>query len=67
MNVESYSTIDVDEISVFSIEGKKVNVESAEIIKSDDLSQITRLYIRNLRRGSYFVKVGNKSKIFIVN
>ena len=38
-----------------------------EIVKNDDLSQVTRLGIGNIGRGTYLVRVGDHAKVFVIN
>ena len=65
--VESYAKLKVDDIRIYTIDGKEVVPVSSEIIKSDDLSQITKVSLLNIKIGTYLVKVGDNAKVFIIN
>ena len=65
--VESYAKVSTDQIKVYTVDGKEVIPSSKDIVKEDALSQITRLGVRRLKRGTYVVVMSGNSKIFIKN
>ena len=63
--VESYAKVSTDQIKVYSIDGKEVIPSSKDIVKDDGLSQITRLGVEKLKRGTYVVVTNGSSKVFV--
>ena len=65
--VESYSMVEAKNIKIYSILGQELTPSSIEVIKSDDLSQVFRLGVDNLKTGNYLVFVKGISKSFLIN
>ena len=63
--VESYAKVSTDQIKVYTVDGKEVIPSSKDIVKEDALSQITRLGVRRLKRGTYVVVMSGYSKVFV--
>ena len=63
--VESYTKVSTDQIKVYTVDGKEVTPSSKNIIKDDALSQIIRLGVRRLKRGTYVVVTNGSSKVFV--
>ena len=63
--VESYAKVSTDQIKVYTVVGKEVIPSSKDIVKDDALSQITRLGVRRLKRGTYVVVMNGYSKVFV--
>ena len=64
--VESYSMVEAKNIKIYSILGQELTPSSIEVIKSDDLSQVFRLGVDNLKTGNYLVFVGGVGKSFVI-
>ena len=64
--VESYSMVEAKNVKIYSILGQELTPSSIEVIKNDDLSQIIRLGVDNLKKGNYLVFVGGVGKSFII-
>ena len=50
---------------MYTVDGKEVIPSSKDIVKEDALSQITRLGVRRLKRGTYVVVMSGYSKVFV--
>ena len=67
LHVETYAKVNVGDIKIFTVDGKELIPSTKEIVKNDDLSQVTRLGIENIGRGTYLVRVGDSAKVFVIN
>jgi len=63
--VESYAKISTDQIKVYTVDGKEVIPSSKDIIREDDLSQIIRLGVENISKGTYVILTKGNSKVFV--
>ena len=65
--VESYSKVEAKNIKIYSILGQELTPSSIEVIKSNDLSNVFRLRVDNLKSGNYLVFVQGLGKSFVIN
>jgi len=67
LHVETYAKVNAGDIKIYTVDGKELTPTTKEIVKNDDLSQVTRLGIGNIGRGTYLVRVGDNAKVFVIN
>ena len=65
--IENYSMVESKNVKIYSILGQELTPSSIEVIKSDDLSQIFRLEVDNLKKGNYLVFIRGVGKSFVIN
>ena len=67
LHVETYAKVNAGDIKIYTIDGKELTPTTKEIVKNDDLSQVTRIGIDNIGRGTYLVRIGDNAKVFVIN
>ena len=64
--IESFNKINLDDISIYTSNGKKLTIKSKQIIKDDELSRIIKFDFNDIKEGQFILKIGSKEKLFII-
>ena len=63
--LESYKKILVDEIKIYSVDGKEVEPSMKQTIRDNGLSQIIEIGLKGINRGTYILFVNGNHRIFV--
>ncbi len=63
--LESYKKIFIDEIKIYSLDGKEVKPSMKQIIRDNGLSQIIEIGLQGIKSGAYIVFVNGNHRFFV--